>query len=302
MSIPERAEAERELTRLLNRALQSIPFVRLDKVDEVISKFQAACQLLEENLQGDIDLSVENDSTDESILHIPRSVPTAQKRGDSDEEEEDEKYETEEQKKDPVIIRPITKSSERDAIRKDFSSPDIKTRGLLKNVPSVVPTGGAANDSGRTQPSSRSGGMSSRARQGLQQNQGQETTSSGPRLGLTGFKPTKPGAGGLREQVLAKGSQQREDVAISKERYTKDDGTPRLGGRKLPAGRSHSMADLRLGPSNDTSDIGKQNEEESEPKPNVKSALANLQEFSEKAQEKQEKQEKTRESFIDKFK
>jgi len=148
--------------------------------------------------------------------------------------------------------QPVVNKS--DAIRKDFSSPDIKSRGLK------VQSGGESSSlpdpanrlvvSSSRHPPVGAGHMSSRARQGIAEKPTPESGTGGPRLGLGGVKShPKGGSGGLREHVLHKGAPPKEDVAISKERYTKDDGTPRLGGRKLPGvtGRSNSMADLQIG-------------------------------------------------------
>ena len=57
----ERERVENELTAILNRALRSVPFIKLDAVDEVTALFNSALQLMEENLE------FENSDKDERI-------------------------------------------------------------------------------------------------------------------------------------------------------------------------------------------------------------------------------------------
>jgi len=221
------SEAERELSRLLKRALKNVPFVRLDKVEEVTEKFKIACTLLEEHLGDDVDLSAEeDDGADETTTNIPRSVAVDDHKASSDSDEEndddddEERREAERQEKEQkekedkdreARIRPKA-----EAVQKDFSSPNLRSRGLKAGGPA--------------EPEPRKIGASSRAVQSSRA-RGNET-ETGPRIGLKGASSrSKDPSIDLRKQIVRKKPPQ--DVAVSKDRFTKDEGTPRLGARSL---------------------------------------------------------------------
>jgi hypothetical protein len=237
-----------------------VPFVRLDKVEEVTEKFKVACTLLERNLEDDFDLNNEDDDgADESGINIPRSVPTDSGKPSSDSEEdedEEEREEKERQEKEQKELedkereaRIRTKSGE--AVRKDFSSPDIRSRGLKGQAvaSSEEPRKGGIGASSRA-------GMSSRAKPTAESSE-----TSNPRIGLktSGTAASRPkDVNDLRKQLIKSKKPPRGDVAVSKDRFTKDEGTPRLGGRSLlmkagaEGARSKSTNDLFRGEEDNT--------------------------------------------------
>jgi hypothetical protein len=258
MSI-SRSEAERELLKLLNRALATVPFVRLDKVDEVTEKFKGACALLEENLNEDVDLSAEEDDGADESIPIPRSVPTVPDQENTSDTEDDEdrkekeklEREREEEKrreeelKKKEAIRPVANKA--DPVRKDYSSPDIKSRGLRGSVSDVgaprassratTVTTGQALVAAATKPSSRA--RTPKSPEGDAASEKDKTAKPAAQsVGLKGASSRAGAKSGVLRDALLRSATTRTgdgDVQVSKERFTKDDGTPRLGARKLRA-------------------------------------------------------------------
>jgi len=216
----DRDEAERELTRLLKRALKVVPYLRLDRSDEVTHKFKVACDLLEANLVPDYSPSeldaAEKSESEDAVLS--RQGNSGKKRGSGDDDEEDDN----EEKKEPAP--PKIGLAEARRVTTDYSSPSLGRRSLKpgsdgsdksdSGMPAVKASSRAVNPSSRAQAAAGNSGGSAKL----------------------GFKGSGRAAAA---DDASSSSSSRKGATISAGQITKpltqDFASPRLGGRALGA-------------------------------------------------------------------
>jgi len=240
MSSQERDVAERELTRLINRALRSVPFVKLDKVDEVTALFEQAIHNMESNCILDADERDRLDKERKSDWGTAELQAAARAGAASGSDEEDAGRGASRKPVDDSIsqgdssVRPLPNRAPGNVTR-DYSSPKGKSRGLTKKHGQSSRAAGGSSRSGADAEVKVAAMSSSDAGEGRPQvglGSGRGGGSSGPlrqalltRAAGTGMQPSNPA--GPRDD-----SEMDVEVQVSP-KYTQDYSSPRRKVRQL---------------------------------------------------------------------
>jgi hypothetical protein len=117
----ERELVESELTSLLNRALRSVPYVKLDSVNEVIELFQKAVDLMESNL--DFEDSDAEEQGEEDDLSASSSSHQGRRSWTGEAAELVNSM-------DPKLKRTMAEKLIGSTVTRDYSSPSSSKRSL----------------------------------------------------------------------------------------------------------------------------------------------------------------------------
>lgn len=128
----DRKTAERELTKLIERALRSVPYVRLDVVQEITQLFEVAINTMESNLE-DEDSDDERSPLQRNEQIKKKAFERLKRVMDVDCSSDDGREEFKE-KPHNKFVRPV--DGKRSGVTKDYSSPSLGKRRLnIKKKP-----------------------------------------------------------------------------------------------------------------------------------------------------------------------
>lgn len=130
------ARSAQELTNLIERALRSIPYLRLDAVPSVSALFETAVDCLEANLTfvDDLDRSERRRIQPEPIFASgPFAAAQLEKMHGFESKQDDEKQK---RNKKPAFVRPLSSDAGKTRVTRDYSSPSLGPRRI--GSPSVA--------------------------------------------------------------------------------------------------------------------------------------------------------------------